>query len=101
MKEGLQYLSIGHTIANGIILPHLDLFGNNFSLFKDNEKIYFIDLSVRDLEFSPYLRLKKNEEISLKKNSLINFSNCIFYLVRNEDKKDDEMEESKKSEVHL
>ena len=53
MKKGLQYLSIGQTIANGIILPHLDLFGNNFSFLKCNEKIYFIDLSVRDLEFSP------------------------------------------------
>ena len=57
MKEGLQYLSIGHTIANGIILPHLDLFGNNFSFFQENigtiKKIYFINLSVRDLEFSP------------------------------------------------
>lgn len=33
MKESLQYLSIGHTIANGTMLPHLDLFGNNLSFF--------------------------------------------------------------------
>ena len=37
MKEGLQYLSIGHTIANGIMLPHLDLFGNNFSFFQEKK----------------------------------------------------------------
>ena len=34
MKEGLTYLSIGQTIANGIMLPHLDLFGNNFSFLR-------------------------------------------------------------------
>ena len=57
MKEGLKYLSIGHTIANGIMLPHLDLFGNNFSFFQERigyeKKLYFIDLSIRDFEYSP------------------------------------------------
>ena len=65
MRDGFKYLSIGHTIANGIMLPHLDMFGNNFSFFQEKigigKKIYFIDLSIRDLEFSPYLRLKKNK----------------------------------------
>ena len=102
MNEGCKYLSIGQTIANGIMLPHLDLFGNNFSFFQEKigtrKKFYFINLSVRDLEFSPQLRLQKGVEISLQKNSLINLASCIFYLVRKEDKKEDEKEEQKKPE---
>ena len=94
MKEGLTYFSIGQTIANGIMLPHLDLFGNNFSFLRQKTesgyKIYFINLSVRDLEFSPQLRMKKGKEIYLEKNSLINLSNCIFYLVREEERKEEE-----------
>ena len=35
MKQNLKYLSIGPTIANGIMLPHLDLCGNNISFFQE------------------------------------------------------------------
>ena len=45
MKDGPKYLSIGHTIASSIMLPLLDLFGNNFSFIKRNKKIHFLDFS--------------------------------------------------------